>query len=192
LEAGARYVGLNWDNFKCDHTGQTEVVQGLKHYARRLQSSVNKGEGVVLFGRPGTGKDLLLSILARLFGYNVAFQDGTRLWASLTEAILDDSSQVDILSRLATATVLYLADPVPGRKELTRFQREKLHHVLDERYRHHRPVWCSLNARDKSDAERLLGQNAWDRLKDGAVVCNCNWPSHRKPLRAWDGTKWVE
>jgi hypothetical protein len=51
---------------------------------------------------------------------------------------------------------------------------------VDYRYSHRKPIWLTLNVADGAEAELRMGAQTVDRLRDGALVLFCNWPSYRK------------
>ena len=56
---GSRYAGCRLDNFVVTCDEQQKAVDALREYGKTFGQHYRNGEGVVLFGPPGTGKDHL-------------------------------------------------------------------------------------------------------------------------------------
>jgi DNA replication protein DnaC len=184
---GERYEASGLDNFATTDKAQGEVKQAMIRHGENLSERIQQGIGILLFGPSGTGKDHLLIGLGRQTikaGYSVRWQSGQELLGKFRGIIASDESEEHFFKRLAAARVLIVSDPLPPFGNLTDFQSGMFFRLIDERYRHCRPTWVSLNVSDRAEAERRMGVSIVDRLTDGAVVRFCNWPSHRKPFDA--------
>ena len=87
---------------------------------------------------------------------------------------------------LANTTLFILSDPLPPGGRLSDYQATMLYVILDRRYRECKPIWASVNTVGRDEADARIGAPLVDRLRDGALVLACNWPSHRKP---WEGSE---
>lgn len=174
---GQRYANCRMDSFVASSAAQRSVLESLKVYGNKLAENVAQGVGVVLHGPCGTGKDHLLVALSRI----AIAEHGLRIhWASGTT--LRDRG------RATDHDVLYLSDPAPpggldsqGGYQ-TREAANRLYEWIDEFYRHHKPIWMSVNAANRDAAVDQLGAQIVDRVTHSAIVLECNWPSHRKPF----------
>ena len=178
---GERFSGLTW--LDVDATGpQRNAVKGqlMGYFQPAKVARVEDLRNVLLFGGPGTGKDYRLSVLALEAirrGLNVRWTNGTELVASFRDAIKEDRETLTA-REYQTADVFYLSDPVLG-EPLTPYQTQCLYRIVDRRWNQKRPTWVSLNAESAADAIRMIGEAAFDRLCDGAIVCYCPWESYR-------------
>ncbi len=181
---GRRYRDATLKMFQCRHPGQAEVVEQLRRYAENMPNEVGAGNGVLLYGPSGTGKDFLLVSLARVaigkHDLTAKHVNGMDLFGTIRDRIDDDQPEAALVSQLAEPKVLLLSDPIPPRGVLTDFQAGFLFRVLDRRYCSCRPTWVSLNVKGASEADERLGAQLVDRLRDGATVCHCDWPSFRE------------
>ena len=190
---GERYRGCRLENYACELPEQTRAVGLLYDYCATISERVKQGEGVVLFGPRGTGKDHLLVALARAAigaGLTVDWQNGLDLFGDVRDAITSKSLEKALLTGLVRPDVLYLSDPLPLAMSsgsgssvpgaLSEFQASMLFRILDARYSRRRPTWCSVNVQSGRELdERLAPQNA-DRLRDNALAIHCHWPSYRR------------
>jgi len=185
---GKRYARCRLDNYAIEHNAQRPIVEALRDYAARFPEVRERGAGVVLFGPPGTGKDHLLAGLAwEVFDkHRVApmFAHGLDLFGDVRDRIGSDEQEGEIIARFGRAAVLVLSDPLPPRGALTDWQAGVLLRILDRRYRMMLPTWVSMNVANGAEADERLGAQAVDRLKDGAVVGWCSWPSYRRVAEA--------
>lgn len=190
LEAsiGPRYSLCRFSNFFFDAdpdiaARQAAMVDRLKRYAESIDDYVKAGSNLILFGRPGTGKDHLLAALMReacKAGIAVKWLNGMRLFERRRDSIDKSIGERELLREYETAPVLAISDPVPPWGDLERGQAEFLFRLIDERYRHMRPVWITANFSGGKDAEKRMGAQVVDRLRDGGLALDCDWHSYRK------------
>lgn len=182
---GDKYGACRVGNYVVEHPEQHGLVNRLLTYCECMSDEIADGTNVILFGKMGTGKDHLLSAMARqaiLQGKTLDWWNGMDLFGRVRDRMGDGDSEEAFVRTLARPDVLYISDPLPpGEESLTPFQMAFMIRVIDARYSRSKPIWISVNTTGRADFERRLGAAAVDRLCDGAVTFFCNWPSHRKP-----------
>jgi DNA replication protein DnaC len=170
-------------NFDQSHDHQAAAVSQLADYCREAARRVGAGEGLLLFGPKGTGKDHLIVAVARAairVGKSVRWQNGMDLFGDIRDAIDKGDAEREIVRRLVAPDVLYLSDPLPPVGNLTEFQGSMLFRILDGRYSRRKPTWCSVNVASGNELDGRMGAQNGDRLRDGALAIFCDWPSYRK------------
>ena len=70
--------------------------------------------------------------------------------------------------------------PIPAKRELSPFNLEWLYRLIDRRYRSKKSTWVTLNVTTEEEADEKLTAPVFDRLRDGAHLFRCFWPSHRE------------
>ena len=181
---GELYRQCTLDNFKVTDSRQEPVLGQIRRLADNLDAEIRVGTNLLLTGDPGTGKDHLLAALmttAMAGGHVVKWTSGAMLFSRLRDAIDAHENEYAVARQYTVPAVLAISDPAWERGALTKYQRDKLGDIIDTRYNHCRPTWITLNAKDRSQANDLLGEALVDRLRDGALSLGCNWPSYRKP-----------
>lgn len=179
LERGSRYEFCRLGNFKLTTEAQRQIIRKLLDFADDLR------RGLLLIGPPGTGKDHLmaammsLALVARLI---VKWTSGLGLFRRLRDAIDTDSNESELLRTYTKPDILAISDPTWERKPLTDWQQQRLGEIVDERWNNCRPIWVTINAAGRADAERMLGHAVVDRLRDGALSLPCDWESYRKSM----------
>jgi len=148
---------------------------------------VDSGDGLLLIGPCGTGKDHLLIGLARVAigaDLTVRWASGPKLFAQVRQAIdADGKTPESVLRPFERAQVLILSDPLPPIGRLTDFQADIIYRLVDERYNRLWPIWLAANAANRAELESGLGVPVVDRLADGSTVLACDWPSYRQAGR---------
>lgn len=188
---GSRYQNATLDTFVADTPKQVAAVEALREYSADIVARIESGEGIVLFGPKGTGKDHLLVALCRTAieaGKTVHWQNGMDLFGEIRDRMDGGESERQLINKLVSPEVLYLSDPVPpvvvsqdgkSRGGLTEFQAAMMFRILDGRYSRNRSTWCSVNVGKGTELEDRMGTQNVDRLRDGALSIHCDWPSHR-------------
>lgn len=183
-ERGRRYANCRLSTFACEHDTQREVVSRLRSYCENVAEHVRKGEGLILFGPKGTGKDHLLCAVARAViladGPSIEWWNGMEFYARFRDAINEEERESDVVRKMTRPDVLCLSDPLPPAGVLTEWQSLTLFRVLDRRYSDCKPALVTVNVADKAELESRMGPQNADRLRDGAIALYCNWPSYRK------------
>ena len=167
---------------------QTAIVKRLLSYCEGMPAEVKSGRGVVLFGPSGTGKDHLITALARAailtYGLSVRWVRGSAFCIESRDAMGSDVSEGNMVNKYSFARILYISDPLPPIGGLTPYQATMLYEILDERNRQKRPTWVTLNVANRADADRRLGAANVERLIERALKAECDWPSYRSRKEA--------
>ena len=191
-EAGLRYSACTLDSYRVQEEStddkrlsQREAFDAFRAHVETMPQWIMKGRGIVLFGRPGTGKDHLLMAAAYeailIHGWEAKLVSGLNLYQGARDRITDGRSEMDFIGEYRKPRILILSDPVPPRGDASGWNTDVLYRILDRRYRDLKSTWVTLNVADGQEAEKRLAGALLDRMKDGALTLECNWPSYRKP-----------
>lgn len=184
---GRRYAACTLANFELYDDKQRAALQRIKRFAGELPERIAQGDGLLLFGEPGTGKDHLLAAMSYIavleYGFQVEYLTGAELYARARQRIRDDADEIDFVEQYRRPHVLVLSDPVPPKGEVRQFGVETLQWVVDARYRDRRPTWATLNIVDKADGDAKLAAPLMDRLRHSATCIGCDWESYRKTTK---------
>lgn len=185
-DRGRRYAGCTLENYQADGEQQRAVLDAVRDYRNALAERIASGTNLILVGPSGTGKDHLLAALFNAtieLPRRIRWTSGAGLFSSLRDAIGEEANEEKTLAQWVwRCDVLVISDPVPIAGELTNYQRSMLYQIVDTRYNACRPIWATINAANRQEAEQSIGVAIVDRLRDGAVSLACNWKSHRSPL----------
>lgn len=191
-QRGSRYEDCRFETFRVSNPAQAAAVEILRTFASDAVENGRAGNGLLLFGPCGSGKDHLLtatlraSISAGWFdnvnypATAIQFRSGAELFADLRTGIAKETPERETLAPLLGCRLLVLSDVVQSGSALTEYQRQIVYRIVDHRYNHKRPVWMSVNAASRADLDTMLGRAIADRLIDGAVLVPCNWESFRR------------
>ena len=185
-QLGPRYAPgrVQPDGFELYHPDQGVALAAVKAFADGITARVEAGDGLLLHGPVGTGKDRLLAWLlyrAAWSGYAAAWVNGQTLFAESRDAMDTGRRESEFLAHWTAPRVLGISDPLPPAGAPSAWNLTLLGRLLDERYRALRPTWFTLNVAGSGEAERKLSAPVFDRIIDGAEVVPCFWPSYRKP-----------
>jgi DNA replication protein DnaC len=191
-KVGRRYSDATLNSFRATTPEQCAVLAAIQAYANHLVERVRAGDGIVLFGPPGVGKDHLLIGLARAAldrGGRPEWVNGIDLYGRFRAAMDGGESEESIVRQYTRPSMLIVSDPIPPKGAVSDYQAITLYRILDERYRNCRPTWASLNVATAEEADARMGSAAVDRLTHGALVLKCQWPSYRRPAAREGGAE---
>lgn len=183
---GRRYTACTLENFNAVHVGQEAAVSKLRAFAEDFPAAIDRGDGLVLYGPSGTGKDHLAAALLKLAvkaGKSATAIKGVELFGRVRDAIQENKSEHSLLVEMLRPDVLLISDPILDFAERTRFNLETLYRVVDGRYEAMKSTWVTLNVKEAGEAAAKLGNPIRDRLLDSALCIFCNWPSYREGRR---------
>jgi DNA replication protein DnaC len=190
---GERYKGCRIDNYETTCERQRAAIDALRVFGENIQTHIEAGRNLVMFGPSGTGKDhLITAMVHRAIGtlpkpeerrFDIRWTDGPSLFAKVRAEIAANEDRGDIVSELANCWLLVLSDLLPPSAKLTDFQSDVIYRIVETRYSRMRPTWLSVNVRNRAELDSGLGVAVGDRLIDGAVTIACEWPSYRKAGR---------
>ncbi len=189
---GQRHAGCSFDNYFVtekhadNRPSQQEVFEQLREFAATLPDRTRRGGGLVLFGRPGTGKDHLAIAAANeailRHGLTVDWLNGPQLYAEMRRLIGRDGDEHEYLRRYFKSSILIISDPLPPKGDVREYNADVLYRIINQRYCDVKPTWLTMNVADGDEAERRLASAVVDRVRDGSLCRECNWPSHRRPV----------
>lgn len=185
-QCGKRYADCRLDTFKTATDLQRTVVKELRGYCETIAERIAAGEGLVLYGPVGTGKDHLAFAVARaaaLANFQVRWFNGQDWFGRIRDAMDDETSEASIISRVSYPRLVVISDPLPPVGSLSQHQSTMLYRAVESRYSGGNPTIVTLNVADDGEADARLGAATWDRLCHGAWKIRCRWPSYRKPAR---------
>lgn len=187
-DLGPRYAPTraNLARFVRYHAAQDQALKRLGDFCGQLRGRTEAGEGLVLYGAVGTGKDHLLAALlyqAADHGFFCRWFSGQDLYGRVRDRMDEGLAEDGLLRELTEPAVLAVSDPTPPAGPLSNFRLEFLGRLIDRRYRALKPTWMTLNALDAADAEAKLSSPVWDRLQESAELVPCFWPSYRERKR---------
>jgi DNA replication protein DnaC len=184
--AGERYVDCRLRNFTVTTPYQKRVVQTIREYCKTIAQRCQVGQGLVLYGPVGTGKDHLayaVALSAVAAELTIGWLSGQEWFGQLRDAIEDGTSEQSLMGRIARPNLVVISDPLPPGGQLTQHQSSMLFRAIDGRYAQGRATVVTVNLADDAEADLRLGAATWDRICHGAWKVFCNWPSYRRPAR---------
>ena len=186
-QVGDRYAGCRLANWRAATPKQREVREAVREWASRWPERAANGEGLVLYGPVGTGKDHLafaaVRHLVERHGLSVRWLNGRAFVGEVRDRIEEGRSERSLISGLTVPDIVVISDPLPPVGELTIHQADMMYRLVHSRYEARRVTVCTLNVAGDDEADRRLGTATWDRLCDQAWKIACMWETSRKPAR---------
>lgn len=142
------YAGKTFADYQIDASNKAAVG-----WAR---NTIGSGEGLYLFGEPGTGKTFLAAIIAQELlkqGKTLIFGDVPTLLDALKSTFDGEGRLVELMRSLADVDALILDDL--GTELPTEWAVERLYKIINERYVSARTTIVTSNFAPKDTADRL-------------------------------------
>lgn len=185
-----RFVDATFDSFRAATQPQIAAKTACRGFVESLVAEDAGTGGLWLVGPPGTGKTHLGSAMV------IEVVRRQKRWAAIhsARAIVrmlrstwgkhdrrareDDPAQTEqeLLEDLGTIALLVIDEIGVGFG--SEAEMVQLFDVIDLRYRNQLPTVVISNLTAK-DLKPVLGDAAFDRLREGATIVPCNWKSYR-------------
>ncbi len=173
-----RYLTSALENYEVRSATQGAVHAACVDYAENFRLYRSQGRGLILCGKPGTGKNHLATGIGR----RLHEQRFTVLMAKASE-FLDEYwaksfGERDEWIRGLAAVDLLMIDEL-GKQSETANAQNALFRVIDARYEALLPTLVTTNL-DRAGLVALLGEAAYDRLTQGGTKrYTLDWQSYR-------------
>lgn len=183
-----RFLSARFDNFEAATPEQGKVLDTCRQYAANV--GWKSGSGLWMIGPPGTGKTHLGCAMVRHViedrDAEAAIYSGREIirmlrstWSkSGSDRTMDGraTSEEGLINDLGWMPLLVIDEIGVGFG--SEGEQVQLFDIIDLRYKHQRPTVLLSNLTAK-EVKQTIGERAYDRLREGAQVVACGWPSHR-------------
>jgi DNA replication protein DnaC len=178
-----RFVGKGFDNFNADTDAQRAALTVLRDYAENFDRNSQAGRGLILLGKPGTGKSHLAgAVLQSQLNRDVLYATCMDVIRMVRETWRKDSDQSErqVLAYLGGLDLLVIDEM--GVQYGTDGEQTVLFDVLDRRYREVKPTILLTN-QDTEGLKAFLGERIFDRLRETCRTVSFDWQSYRPQAR---------
>ncbi|MEH6812913.1 MAG: ATP-binding protein [Motiliproteus sp.] len=182
-----RYLTRTFDNYRAVDVGQQKALAACQQFADQFGSRLETGAGLILSGRPGTGKTHLACAIAN----QVISQGRSALFITVAALVRkirstygnrDGLSEQDVINDFSRVDLL-IVDEV-GIQRGTDSEEHLLFEVLNDRNSYYKPtiLISNLNATQMGE---YIGERSMDRMREGGGrFVPFNWESYRTKVAA--------
>jgi len=176
-----RYANTSFADYRTALAGQAHATAVCSRYVETIANKNYPG-WLVLTGRPGTGKTMLLSCMARAMAEHLVasrYVTQSAMGREFRGSYQRDAerTEADLFDHFTTVPLLLVDELGAGSTEHTD---RLLFEVLDERYANEMPTVIATN-HPRAALESVLGERLHDRLREEAAFVAFDWESGRQP-----------
>lgn len=160
------------------------AVGAIREYLVNLDANLAQGNGIWLYGDPGTGKTTLAMLVSKSAleaGHSVAIYSLPKLLARIRrtyDAEPGGDSYLSFFERLTSVDLLHIDDL--GAEKRSDWVLEQLYALVNERYESQRSILVTTNL-DESELKEQIGQRTVSRLVE--MCGGCMVPMHGEDRR---------
>lgn len=181
-----RFQDRTFEAFHAADEVQLRAMTVVRDFTEGFAAYASKGSGLILSGKPGTGKTHLASAaMLALMGSGRWLQYLTVMemirMVRETWSRNSERSEREVLRLLGSEIDLLVIDEV-GVGYATEGEQNIVFDVLDRRYAEMRPSILITN-QDAQGLKSSLGERTFDRLRQTHALVKFDWPSYRRTAR---------
>lgn len=179
-----RFIGRDFAGFHAPTQAHQHALSVCRDYAESFDDHASAGRGLILAGKPGTGKSHLVgAVLQHLLPRrDVRYTTCMDMIRAVRETWRRDSDRTEsqVLGMLQRLDLLAI-DEI-GMQYGTEGEQTILFDVLDRRYREVKPTIILTN-QDQKGLREFVGERTYDRLIETCRWVAFDWPSYRPQAR---------
>jgi len=177
-----RFLNRTFENYQANTQQQQLALNVARHYASHFPERLENGGGLILQGKPGTGKTHLACAIANQVvtnGYAARFTTVMQLVRAIRATWKRDSEQSEdkVLGSIITYDLLII-DEIGVQYE-TESEKLILFDVLNGRYEEEKPTILLTNLVG-AELNACIGERNVDRIQEGGgTTISFTWGSYR-------------
>jgi len=179
-----RFAGKSFENFQAETRSEKKAQAICQRYAQKFEQRLQAGGGIVMCGRPGTGKTHLAAAIAnsviRDQGQSVVFSSVMGAIRRVKETYNRNSEETETQAIEAFCKPSLLILDEVGVQFGTDAEKLIMFEIINGRYQKILPTILISNL-CMEELQEYIGERVIDRMQEGGgAVISFDWESYRK------------
>lgn len=157
---------------------KTKEIQDCEKYVDNWQEMFDNNIGLILFGRPGTGKTFASACIANA----LIDKEVPVLMTSFPEILNSSENKVDFVDRMNKQSLIIIDDL--GVERTSQYALEVIQYIIDSRYRANKPLIITTNLSKKEvyETQDFPYLRIYDRITEMCMPLVFSCDSRRKEI----------
>lgn len=181
-----RFRDKSFDDYDIQLEAQNKIKSIAMRYVDTFSERLKEGAGMILTGKPGTGKTMLSLIIYQMLAkqrYTVKYESSLDWLSNLIQHKYNSLSTYHTnVKPYETASLLVLDEVTESLSKdgaPTEIEKQLLFQIINKRYENSLCTIVITN-RDEETLAKRIGHATLDRLQENGVRLAFDWDSHRK------------
>lgn len=181
-QIGKRFIGIDFTSYEPPNEKAGRILALCQKYADDFEDNIKTGAGLIMVGKPGTGKNHLSAAICSAVmkqGHSTVHTTVMKMIRKIKATWARDSETTEQRAIMSFCKPDLLVIDEVGVQFGSETEKLLLTEIINERYESIRPT-IMLSNLPASQLSNILGERVVDRFRHGGEVLVFDWESYRR------------